>query len=98
MENTNIPKSSELNIANNRIEYLDIARCIGIILMIMGHVGFSKRFDHFIHAFNMPMFFIISGYLFTLKHQEELFFKEYLIKKFKSLIIPYISFGIFHLC
>lgn len=57
MENTNIPKSSELNIANNRVECLDIARCIGIILMIMGHVGFSKRFDHFIHAFNMPMFF-----------------------------------------
>ena len=59
MENTNIPKSSELNIANNRVECLDIARCIGIILMIMEHVGFSKRFDHFIHAFNMLMFFYI---------------------------------------
>ena len=98
MENTNIPKSKELNIANNRVDYLDIARCIGIILMVMGHIGFKKKFTYFIHGFHMPMFFIISGYLFTLKHQEDLPFKEYLIKKFKSLIIPYISFGIFHLC
>ena len=66
---------NNINSQTERIDYLDIARCIGIILMIMGHVGFSKRFDHFIHAFNMPMFFIISGYLFTLKHQEDLPFK-----------------------
>lgn len=98
MENTNIQKSRELNVANNRVDYLDIARALGIILMIMGHIGFGRRFNHFIHAFNMPMFFIISGYLFTLKHQENLPFKEYLIKKFKSLIIPYIAFGLFHLC
>ena len=48
---------NNINSQTERIDYLDIGRCIGIILMIMGHVGFSKRFDHFIHAFNMPMFF-----------------------------------------
>ena len=48
---------NNINSQTERIDYLDIARCIRIILMIMGHVGFSKRFDHFIHAFNMPMFF-----------------------------------------
>ncbi|MDD7474006.1 MAG: hypothetical protein SPJ04_04305 [Bdellovibrionota bacterium] len=48
---------NNINSQTERIDYLDIARCIGIILMIMGHVGFSKRFAHFIHAFNMPMFF-----------------------------------------
>ena len=48
---------NNINSQTERIDYLDIARCIGIILMFMGHVGFSKRFDHFIHAFNMPMFF-----------------------------------------
>ena len=48
---------NNINSQTERIDYLDIARCIGIILMIMGHIGFSKRFDHFIHAFNMPMFF-----------------------------------------
>ena len=48
---------NNINSQTERIDYLDIARCIGIILMIMEHVGFSKRFDHFIHAFNMPMFF-----------------------------------------
>ena len=98
MENTNIPKSSELNIANNRIDYLDIARCIGIILMIWGILVFQKDLIILFTLLICQCFFIISGYLFTLKHQEELFFKEYLIKKFKSLIIPYISFGIFHLC
>ena len=98
MENTNIRKSSELNIANNRVEYLDIARCIGIILMIWGILVFQKDLIILFTLLICQCFFIISGYLFTLKHQEDLSFKEYLIKKFKSLIIPYISFGIFHLC
>ena len=45
-----------------RIEYMDIFRGIGIILMIMGHIWFGQIFDTFKAAFHMPMFFIISGF------------------------------------
>lgn len=73
-----------------RIEYIDIFRAIGIILMIMGHIGFGDKFDYFIHAFHMPMFFVISGYFFHKTNDT----KKFLIKKIKTLLIPYSSFGI----
>lgn len=36
---------------NQRIEYIDIAKGMGIILMIMGHIGYGELFHRFIHAF-----------------------------------------------
>lgn len=77
-----------------RLGYVDIYKSIGIILMIMGHIGFGERFDFFIHAFHMPIFFFISGFLY--KDCRSVSFKKYFVKKFRSLIIPYISFGIIH--
>ena len=53
----------------NRVEWMDVFRGTGIILMIMGHIGFGDYFDIFIHAFHMPMFFFISGFFF--KHKEK---------------------------
>ena len=47
----------------NRITHIDIFKGIGILFMVMGHIGFSSIFDKWIHAFHMPMFFFISGYL-----------------------------------
>ena len=68
-----------------RIEYIDILRGICIVYMIAGHIDFKCiEFDHYIHAFHMPIFFIVSG----------LFYKDntkidYIVKLIKKLIIPY---------
>lgn len=75
-----------------RIEYIDLFRGIGIILMVMGHVGFGSFFDRWIHIFHMPMFFIISGY-FWKDHP----FSTMLKKKARTLLIPYITFGLIHI-
>ena len=75
-----------------RIRYIDIYKGFGILLMIMGHVKFGQRFDLYIHAFHMPMFFFISGFLFQYKD-----FKKLISRKFISLIVPYFIFGIFNL-
>ena len=49
----------------SRAGYIDVFRGIGILLMVMGHINsFGGYFDKFIHAFHVPMFFVISGYLF----------------------------------
>ena len=42
----------------------DILKGLGILLMIMGHVGFGELFSKYIHAFHMPLFFLISGYFY----------------------------------
>lgn len=51
-------------VKNGRIDSIDIFRGIGIIIMVMGHIGFGSIFDHLIHAFHMPMFYFISGMFF----------------------------------
>ena len=64
--------------------------------MIMGHISFCKMgfgFDKWIHAFHMPMFFFISGFLYK---NNSLGIKKFFVKKFRSLIVPYISFGLIH--
>lgn len=76
-----------------RIEYIDVFRAFGIILMVMGHIGFGNKFDHFIHAFHMPMFFFVSGFLYK---KREISLLSYLKKKAMSLMIPYFVFGLFH--
>ncbi len=49
---------------DSRQKEIDIFRCFGIILMVMGHVGFGKAFDKFIHGFNMQMFFFCVRHVF----------------------------------
>lgn len=78
---------------SERIDSVDIFRGIGILLMVMGHVGFGAKFDYFIHAFHMPMFFFVSGYFYK---DREIRFIDFLWKKVKTLLFPYAVFGLFH--
>lgn len=80
------------NLDRQRIEWLDVARGIGIFLMVAGHIGYGKIFDHYIHAYHMPLFFFISGYLYNAPSS----FEKYIKKKARSLLIPYLSFGILY--
>lgn len=72
-----------------RIGYIDVYRGFGIIFMLMGHVGFGEKFDYWVHAFHMPMWFIVSGYFFTGKETG----RAYIKKKIMQLLVPYFSFG-----
>lgn len=71
--------------SNNRIDYFDIAKGIGILCIIAGHMGLTT-IDHIVFTFHVPLFFLISGYFISLKDT----FNEYAIKRTKNLIIPYI--------
>jgi acyltransferase len=79
-------KSSQI-----RIGHIDLLRSIGIIVMIMGHTGFGSVFYKWIHCFHMPMFFIISGYLYKGAP-----FSKLISRRTKSLLVPYFAFGIIH--
>lgn len=91
-----IVKDIEKESVQTRLDYMDIFRGLGIILMIMGHIGFGDTFDFFIHAFHMPMFFFVSGFFFTSKSSDDLKTIDYIKKKCKTLIVPYCLFGLFH--
>lgn len=48
-------------VSSKRIEWVDIAKGIAIILMVVGHeIGGNARI--FIFSFHMPLFFILSGF------------------------------------
>lgn len=79
--------------SKQRLEYIDVFRSLGIIAMVMGHISFGGAFNHFIHAFHMPMFFFISGFFYR---RRDCSVREFIWKKAITLLIPYISFGISH--
>ena len=73
---------------SKRIEYLDIARGIGILLVVLGHNDFEviSLFVHqVIYSFHIPLFFFLSGYFINTSNSFFDFFK----KRFNSLLKPY---------
>lgn len=48
-----------------RVEYIDIFRGAGIVLMIMGHIGFGNCFDYLILAFHSKC--LVSGGFYPLR-------------------------------
>lgn len=67
-----------------RIDFLDIAKGIAIIAIILGHLG-SNTINRVVFTFHVPIFFIITGYFINKKYT----IKEFIENKFKRLIIPY---------
>lgn len=49
----------------NRISYIDIAKGIGIFLVIWGHIILNGPAYNIIYAFHMPLFFFLSGLVFS---------------------------------
>ncbi len=77
---------------NNRIEWVDIAKGIGIIFVVMGHMpSIPENIRLWIFSFHMPLFFYLSGYFVKPK---QLALKEFILKKVKHLIIPYIVYSV----
>ncbi|EEV21074.1 acyltransferase family protein [Treponema vincentii] len=73
-----------------RIDWIDVAKAIGISFVIMGHLHNPERVSAFIYAFHMPLFFFLSGMTF----KKEKNFIDYLHKKIRTLLIPYFLFAI----
>lgn len=68
-----------------RLEFIDIAKGIGIILVVIGHsIGWLVPY-HWIYSFHMPFFFFISGFLFTIQGKNFLTFTK---KRIRSLLLP----------
>lgn len=76
---------------NQRIEWIDIAKGIGIILVVLGHCVVKTDYVHkFIFSFHMPLFFILSGYCFHAEKYSGI--KEVFLKKAIALLVPYFKF------
>lgn len=71
-----------------RKNYLDMAKGIGIILVVMAHA--MPRLSYIwivINSFHMPLFFVISGILFKTKSN----WMAYIKRKIITLYLPYVG-------
>lgn len=74
-----------MNNARGRDDSIDFLRGIAIFLVIIGHY-FTGRIRLFIFAFHIPLFLMISGYLFKLHGN----FCEYVKRAFRKLLVPFV--------
>ena len=94
--------------ANERIRYLDVAKGLGIILVIIGHAFRDEmRLEYalcefvydLVYTFHMPLFFVVSGMAFGLTYRKYLRTpKEYVSRKTRTLLIPMVSYAMAMYC
>ena len=78
---------------SNRIAYIDAAKGIGILLMILGHTGMYGLpvvMHKMIYSFHMPLFAIISGFFLHFSDSKKLL-GESLRSKIMKILVPIIS-------
>ena len=75
-----------------RVVWIDVARGIGILLVMLGHLIPISYFKVWIYSFHIPLFFFISGLVF--RYDAKVSFHDFIVKKAKGLLVPYISFAI----
>lgn len=71
-----------------RIESIDLAKGIGIILVVWAHA--SGPFSNTIYQFHMPFFFLLSGLLYNERDSV----KDFTVKKLYRLYIPFVFWNV----
>lgn len=80
-------------VEKKRIDWIDTLRGLAMFFVVWGHNQKNGTLIRkYIYSFHMPMFFFISG--LTFGEADKLPFKDFLKKKVKGLIIPYIVLNI----
>lgn len=81
-------KDLKIKQINKRIKWIDELKGFGILLVTIGHLKPYFFLEKHIYSFHICLFFFLSGYLFQNKCSQP--FKSYFIKKFKTLMIPFL--------
>ncbi len=88
---------------NEKYSYISFLQIVGPIFVILGHsinglkingrwYVFSKEW---IYIFHMPLFFLISGYLFSFRgFLKGRSYSRFMANKFKRLLIPYLFWNL----
>lgn len=78
----------------NRIGYIDMAKGLAIILVIVGHSSFVPHMAKImLYIFHIPLFFFLSGFTLNVRKYET--FSGYFLNKLKGLVVPFFLLNIF---
>ena len=81
------PKQVKIMTEEHRENWLDLAKAIGIILVVLAHALPKDNYLWiYINNFHMPLFFCVSGYLYQCKGK----CLTYVVKKIRTLWFPFV--------
>lgn len=83
---------------NSRINSIDYAKALAIILVVIGHIVSDTSLVAWIYSFHMPLFFILSGHTLVCTDRCTHFnfggMFTYVSKKIYQIIIPFLLYGL----
>lgn len=80
--------SPDAGSAGGHIIWMDFAKSMAIVLVVLLHVHCNDPVDRAINGFIMPLFFTLSGYLFSYERNPS--FGKFALKRFRQLVVPYL--------
>lgn len=85
--------NNNMAIVNQRYEWVDVLKALGIIAIYLGHcVDHTGKLHLFLYTYHVPLFFFVAGFFCISKR--EMSFKNYIKNKVSSILIPYLWFSI----
>lgn len=78
-----------------RLDYLDMAKGIGIFLVILGHIEYIQEDTlKWLSSFHMPLFFVVGGILVYLRRDTGRTAFETIGSRIRGVLTPYLSFSL----
>lgn len=74
-----------------RIDYIDIAKGLGMMTIVWGHIMYAGISNAIVYAFHIPLYFFLSGLVFSRERYAS--FGEFIAKRVKGLLFPYLIFS-----
>lgn len=84
-----------MEVTDKRNIAIDVAKCMAILLMVLGHTGMPYYFTKVFYLFHMPLFFFCSGFCFKEKYFTDV--ARFIKRKVKRIYWPYIKWGVIFL-
>lgn len=72
-----------------RLDWVDNARGLTILLVVLGHSPLWPEVDHFLQPIRMPFFFFLSGLFF----RDQYLLGSMLTEKARKILLPYLIFA-----
>ncbi len=78
--------------AKNRVGYIDVAKGLGMLTVILGHILYYGDIYAYIYSFHMPLFFFLSGMCYRKGKYTSVL--QFIKARAKTLLLPYFLFSV----
>lgn len=80
------------SLTSTRIDWVDSLKGFGMLLVVLSHTAIDHDTNRILYAFHMPLFFLISGLLFSPHKYDSL--RALAKKRTQTLLVPYVFYAL----